>query len=488
LLSLQNTKTGISLNQGTDIAPAGNLFTNTPALQENIDNSNVSNSVIYFYHDPNFGSNPARAEPTQINYTDGSVWKRAVEKELSTDCSSTGSGIFNKTNLEADLTFYNSEIASREAYLSTTIDDGDSDLFLHIIEGADLGSSGSIYNYIMGQASYVSKTALEALAANVNFTATMVRNVLLVCTHAAKDPEFMLLLDARGDISSAYMDDITLAAQGTSDFENFNANLAYQYHGKYNAVEDLYLWHMQNVDLNSYGALISLFGNQATAYYQYRKAALQMQVGNFTEAKNTLTTMETMNLGAVSMRFHEDYLGWQQLLESYVDFDFNNTNTFSLSEDHQSLLNDLLEEAEHPLNPAALAFNNQLREVLQLDLGNISLTDAEISSIDPAHMPGVNYYKNEISQARANRVLSAEEVPLSIYPNPSNQYFTVEWRSAKNGEAQLLDVQGRVLQRIDLNQGIGILNTAGHLPNGMYLIRVSSSDGEVRTQKVLLQR
>jgi hypothetical protein len=92
---------------------------------------------------------------------------------------------------------------------------------------------------------------------------------------------------------------------------------------------------------------------------------------------------------------------------------------------------------------------------------------------------------NRISEPEFN---PAEEVPLSIYPNPSNQYFTVEWLGAKNGEAQLLDVQGRVLQRIDLNQGIGILNTAGHLPNGMYLIRVSSSDGEVRTQKVLLQR
>jgi len=52
---------------------------------------------------------------------------------------------------------------------------------------------------------------------------------------------------------------------------------------------------------------------------------------------------------------------------------------------------------------------------------------------------------------------------------------------------QTLDIQGRVLQRINLTQGLGLLNTAGHLPNGMYLIRVSSSEGEVRTQKVLLQ-
>jgi hypothetical protein len=104
------------------------------------------------------------------------------------------------------------------------------------------------------------------------------------------------------------------------------------------------------------------------------------------------------------------------------------------------------------------------------------------------HMPGVSYFKNKISEPSDSKVLSAMDNPLSIYPNPSSQYFTIEWKGAENGEAQVLDIQGRVLQRLTLSQGIGILNTDGHLPNGMYLIRVQSGQGEVRTQKVLLQR
>jgi hypothetical protein len=127
-------------------------------------------------------------------------------------------------------------------------------------------------------------------------------------------------------------------------------------------------------------------------------------------------------------------------------------------------------------------------DILQLDLGNISLANSVISSIDPVHMPGVSYFKNKISEPSDSKVLSAMDNPLSIYPNPSSQYFTIEWKGAENGEAQLLDIQGRVLQRLTLSQGIGILNTDGHLPNGMYLIRVQSGQGEVRTQKVLLQR
>jgi len=49
--------------------------------------------------------------------------------------------------------------------------------------------------------------------------------------------------------------------------------------------------------MSTYSDLISLFGEQNNAYYQYRKAALHMQEGHFTGAVNTLTTMETMDLG-----------------------------------------------------------------------------------------------------------------------------------------------------------------------------------------------
>lgn len=81
-----------------------------------------------------------------------------------------------------------------------------------------------------------------------------------------------------------------------------------------------------------------------------------------------------------------------------------------------------------------------------------------------------------------------EKAQLSIYPNPSSQYFTIKWSGSKETQAQLLDLQGRVLESIALEQGEGVLNPAEHLPNGLYLIRASTSIGEVSTQKVVLQR
>jgi hypothetical protein len=81
-----------------------------------------------------------------------------------------------------------------------------------------------------------------------------------------------------------------------------------------------------------------------------------------------------------------------------------------------------------------------------------------------------------------------EETLLSIYPSPSSQYFNIEWTGVKNASAQLLDLQGRVLESIALIQGVGVLNPPEHLPNGLYIIRVGTRKGEVRTQKVVLQR
>jgi hypothetical protein len=486
LLNQQNLKTGMALNQGSDVDPAGNLFTNTLGLQAHIDNSNVSNTVLYFHHDPNFGSNSPRLEPTQIAFTAGQVFP--LPFGVQENCPSTGSGIFFKTNIEEDLATYNAEIADKENFIDNTLDDGDTEGLIQMIEAAQPGDVANIYNYLMTLAPYLSQEVLEALVSNENFLPEMIRNLLVLCTHAAKDQNFVDLLGNRGDISPAYMEDILIAAQGLSDYELFLSQLAYAYHGKYNAVEDLYRWHIQNVDMSTYSELISLFGDQNNAYYQYRKAALQMQEGHFTDAANTLTAMETMDLGPLSMRFHSDYKDWQVLLENYLSFDFSASTSYSLSAAEETLLTDLKSNSEHPLNPAALAFENKLKEMERLDAGILFTPDVQIASIDPVHMPGVNYYKNDAPKTIAPKAPFAEENPLSIYPNPSSQYFTIKWLGAKNGQVQLLDLQGRVLQGIDLTEGIGILNTAADLPNGMYLIRVSSVKGEVRTQKVVLQR
>lgn len=485
-LNQQTLKTGMALNQGSDINPAGNLFTNTLGLQAQIDNSNVSNTVLYFHHDPNFGSNSPRLEPTQIAFTAGQVFPLGILKNES--CPTTGSGIFFKTDLEEDLATYSGEVTDKENFIANTLDDGDTEGLIQMIEAAQPGDVANIYSYLMTLAPYLSQEVLEALVNNENFLPEMIRNLLVVCTHAAKDQDFVVLLDNRGDISPAYMDDIFTAAQGLSDYERFLSQLAYAYYGKYNAVEDLYRWHMQNVDMSTYNELISLFGDQNNAYYQYRKAALQMQEGYFTDAANTLTAMETMDLGPLSMRFHDDYKDWQVLLENYLSFDFSTSASYSLSAAEETLLTDLKSNSEHPLNPAALAFENKLKEMERLDAGILFTPDVQIASIDPVHMPGVNYYKNEAPKVEEPKGLIAEENPLSIYPNPSSQYFTIKWLGANNGQAQLLDLQGRVLQGIDLTEGIGILNTNVDLPNGLYLIRVSTEQGAVRTQKVVLQR
>ncbi|GAA4469430.1 hypothetical protein GCM10023189_56440 [Nibrella saemangeumensis] len=85
--------------------------------------------------------------------------------------------------------------------------------------------------------------------------------------------------------------------------------------------------------------------------------------------------------------------------------------------------------------------------------------------------------------------VSAEVVQVVVAPNPVEQVLAVEVRGL-SGQAQLhlVDVQGR--QRgswsVEPVNGIGHLRTeAGHLPTGVYLLQVETTDGVLSRQRVL---
>lgn len=73
-------------------------------------------------------------------------------------------------------------------------------------------------------------------------------------------------------------------------------------------------------------------------------------------------------------------------------------------------------------------------------------------------------------------------VALKIYPNPSVDYITTEVRTRTPDSIifELVDLQGRVLQRADSKE-IALSHTqvfgTSHLAKGVYLIRVQSKDG-----------
>jgi hypothetical protein len=65
--------------------------------------------------------------------------------------------------------------------------------------------------------------------------------------------------------------------------------------------------------------------------------------------------------------------------------------------------------------------------------------------------------------------------PLKLYPNPTSEFFRVEWVNDESFQIQILDINGRqVAQHSELHSGEDI--PLGNLKPGMYIIMARSAD------------
>jgi hypothetical protein len=75
---------------------------------------------------------------------------------------------------------------------------------------------------------------------------------------------------------------------------------------------------------------------------------------------------------------------------------------------------------------------------------------------------------------------------LHLWPNPATDAFTIHLPKNASGHIELMDVQGRILQRKRIqNDGEDVLIERGSLPNGLYIVRLQTLNGRVFVQKVV---
>ena len=65
---------------------------------------------------------------------------------------------------------------------------------------------------------------------------------------------------------------------------------------------------------------------------------------------------------------------------------------------------------------------------------------------------------------------------IKMYPNPTNNFVTVEINDLTNAKLQVLDITGKILMNQALNANSNNVDVQ-HLPSGMYLFKVSSNEG-----------
>ena len=114
---------------------------------------------------------------------------------------------------------------------------------------------------------------------------------------------------------------------------------------------------------------------------------------------------------------------------------------------------------------------------------------------DPGLINGLNKYQTCLKTVNGTEICSditlllfAEENQLFVFPNPVRQsdFFTVIFNEKQSGEFQLIDVNGRVLQRYVIENGGAIQIPANYLPVGLYLLRLTGNNLKVKTGKVVI--
>jgi hypothetical protein len=67
---------------------------------------------------------------------------------------------------------------------------------------------------------------------------------------------------------------------------------------------------------------------------------------------------------------------------------------------------------------------------------------------------------------------------VSVYPNPNRGWFTIQAQGVKDIiEVQLLDINGRMIQQLEIDSPGKQLIDIGSHPKGQYLLRIDSGDG-----------
>ncbi len=79
------------------------------------------------------------------------------------------------------------------------------------------------------------------------------------------------------------------------------------------------------------------------------------------------------------------------------------------------------------------------------------------------------------------------DMAVDIFPNPAQDYVTIRFPDNIQGEVQFLDVNGKVLSSSSINESRPAEIEVAHLPEGLYIARISTSDFVVY-KRVLVQK
>ena len=258
------------------------------------------------------------------------------------------------------------------------------------------------------------------------------------------------------------MDDILAGQQIIGFKEDLESKYSEHKLGEANAFNELVrLYESDTVNAWAHDSLIDLLRNHHTISAKYILAFELLDMGEPLTALETLQDIPTtFNLNHVEQLQQQNYLTYFNVLK---DLKGNGLTIFGINNDQKSVLSDLANNAEDPVQSYAR---------------NILLANNLISYDEPIILP------DETQTKAAKQIKSpvgfVESGDMKIFPNPANKYVIIEYNlngkgtieekiilSITTGDGKI--VEQKILQKVQ-NQ---VLIDCSSLKSGVYLCRIT---------------
>jgi hypothetical protein len=95
----------------------------------------------------------------------------------------------------------------------------------------------------------------------------------------------------------------------------------------------------------------------------------------------------------------------------------------------------------------------------------------------------------DIQKILSDKTLDASSLPVSIFPNPAQDHFTIQFKEGQAGIATIFDLEGKAVQEykqtFDSEQWQIPLEI---MQNGLYFVQIQLENGVIQTEKIMVQR
>lgn len=81
----------------------------------------------------------------------------------------------------------------------------------------------------------------------------------------------------------------------------------------------------------------------------------------------------------------------------------------------------------------------------------------------------------------------SKNTPLKIYPNPASDITTIEFKNSEKKSVVITDVNGKIIQSIELNNANSLQVEKGSLSSGTYFVNVRYADNTISKSKLIFQ-